>query len=135
MNINIEKFNVEKFSELTKTAVNSSFYFTSRNINAVPLNIPYRRDYYFVSICLKGSATIKSNLETYQINENSLITLSPQIVKEWKFRTNSYQKLTVLFTKDFLLKNSNNINFLDEFPFFDSNTNHCIQLKDRKSVV
>ena len=137
MTNNIKTINIEKFSENSDNTGNLQFYLSSRNINKISPNVPYRSDYFFVSICLKGRATLKANLDQFEVKKKSLITMSAQVIKEWKFVSDNYEKITILFTKDFLLDTNINPNFLDELPFFELNRNHVIDLtiSNRDSIV
>ncbi|TRX35015.1 helix-turn-helix domain-containing protein [Flavobacterium sp. ZT3R18] len=94
------------------------------NFENTPLNVPYRSNYFGVGFCLRGKATLKANLETYSVEQNSIVTMSPQIVKQWVSRSDDYQMISVFFTKEFLIQNIANTNFLDHFPFFEANATH-----------
>jgi AraC family transcriptional regulator, transcriptional activator of pobA len=105
-------------------AKNPDVFFADHQINFKnsPLNIPYRSNYFGIGICLAGHAVLKANLETYTIEQNAVITMSPQIVKQWVSRSNDYQTVAVFFTKEFLIQK--NINILDNFTFFEATAKH-----------
>ncbi len=130
MDKNIPIFDVEKFSN-KKSKNNADFYFVHGKVNSIPLNIPYRSNYFFVSICLNGNAQLNTNLETYNLTKGSLITMSPQVLKQWNNRSNDYNKITILFTKEFLSKSSIDISSLENFVFFQMHTNHVINLDEK----
>jgi AraC family transcriptional regulator, transcriptional activator of pobA len=92
----------------------------------LPLNVPYRSNYYGFSICVNGKAVLKTNLETYTIEQNCIITMSPQVVKQWVEISDNYETLTVFFTREFLI----NTNPLDNLPFFENVSQHVAQFSD-----
>ena len=113
---------------------NPNFFFAEETVNNIALRVPYRSNYFFISLCTLGEAEINANLISYKIKQGSLITLSPQVVKHWVSRTDDYSKLTILFTKEFLLNNVNP-NFLDDFSFFDLQDIPVTPLDDTNSAV
>ncbi|WP_022823611.1 AraC family transcriptional regulator [Hymenobacter norwichensis] len=72
----------------------------------IPLNLLYRGDYYKISICLRGKAELKVNLETYVVTPGCLILATPNVVKEWLYVAEDYETLSVFFTKDFIATNN-----------------------------
>lgn len=72
----------------------------------IPLNLPYRGDYYKISICLRGKAELKVNLETYVVTPGCLILATPDVVKQWLYVAEDYETLSVFFTKDFITTNN-----------------------------
>jgi AraC family transcriptional regulator, transcriptional activator of pobA len=129
MDKKIPVFSVENFSN-KKSKSNPDFYFADGNVNTIPLNVPYRSNYFFVSICLGGNAELNANLEKYHLKKGSLITMSPQVLKQWDDRSKDYNKITILFTKEFLAKSSINISTLENFIFFQMHTNHVLNITD-----
>ncbi len=96
-----------------------------------PIDVPYRSDYYQIGICLAGKAELKANLKTYTIEPNCLVVLSPHIIKQWTFRSDDIQFLSLFFTSDFITTN-NNLH-LDRFHFFDSVASHCFKITAAQS--
>jgi AraC family transcriptional activator of pobA len=92
----------------------------------LPIDLPYRSNYYKIGICLRGSARLKVNLETYDIGPNSLMLLSPYVIKQWPFMSADMEALSVFFTKEFVTANSS-LN-LDTFAFFERDARHVIEL-------
>jgi AraC-like DNA-binding protein len=82
-----------------------------------PLDVPYRGDYYKIGICLQGSAELIANLETYAIEPNSLMIITPHTIKQWMSISEDHDSLSVFFTRKFITTNNNvdvsNINFLE----------------------
>jgi AraC family transcriptional regulator, transcriptional activator of pobA len=116
-------------------AKNPDVFFADHQINFKnsPLNIPYRSNYFGIGICLGGHAVLKANLETYTIEQHSIITMSPQIVKQWVSRSVDYQTVAIFFTKEFLIKN--NINILDNFSFFEATAKHVSLFSKSQSEI
>jgi AraC family transcriptional activator of pobA len=69
-----------------------------------PANIavPYRSDYYKLSLCLRGTAELQVNLRPYAITPGCLVLVTPHIVKQWTQFSADYETLCVFFTSDFL---------------------------------
>ncbi|MBO2009897.1 AraC family transcriptional regulator [Hymenobacter negativus] len=72
----------------------------------IPLDRPYRGDYYKISLCLRGAAELKANLETYTIGPNCLILATPDVIKQWLHIADDYETLSIFFTKDFITTNN-----------------------------
>jgi AraC family transcriptional regulator, transcriptional activator of pobA len=89
---------------------------------------PYRSNYYGIGLCQSGKATLNANLDTYTIAKDCMISLSPQVVKQWMMRSKDYQTLAIFFTKEFFIQNNTDRNILDNFSFFDANAKHVIKI-------
>jgi AraC family transcriptional activator of pobA len=124
MEKNIPTYNINTLSGQNETSLDIFFIEQQFNFKNSPLHIPYRSNYFGLGLCLRGEATLKANLETYSVEQNSIVTMSPQIVKQWVSRSDDYQMISVFFTKEFLIQNIANTNFLDNFPFFEANATH-----------
>ncbi|MCB2410772.1 helix-turn-helix domain-containing protein [Hymenobacter lucidus] len=72
----------------------------------IPLNLPYRGDYYKISLCLGGRAELKANLATYAVTSACLVLATPDVIKEWVAVSADYETLSVFFTKDFITANN-----------------------------
>lgn len=72
----------------------------------VTITVPYRSDYYKISLCLRGTAELNVNLRTYAISPGCLVLVTPHIVKQWTHFSDDYQTLCVFFTSDFLTANN-----------------------------
>lgn len=72
----------------------------------IPLDRPYRGDYYKISLCLRGTAELKANLETYAVTPNCLLLATPDVIKQWLHISDDYATLSVFFTKDFITTNN-----------------------------
>jgi AraC family transcriptional activator of pobA len=92
----------------------------------LPINLPYRSDYYKIGLCLRGSARLQVNLETYDIGPNSLMLLSPYVIKQWPFMSADLDALSIFFTKEFITANTS-LN-LDKFAFFERDARHVVAL-------
>lgn len=106
----------------------TAFFFLGPNSapTQLPIDLPYRSDYYKIGPCLRGSARLKINLETYVIGPNSLMLLSPYVIKQWPFMSADMEALSIFFTKEFITANSS-LN-LDAFAFFARDARHVFEL-------
>ena len=89
---------------LTKTAAKTAEVFFLRPDAApthLPIDLPYRSNYYKIGICLRGRATLKVNLETYAIELGSLMLLLPYVIKQWPAMSTDFEGLSVFFTREF----------------------------------
>jgi AraC family transcriptional activator of pobA len=130
----IPTYNINTLSGQNETSPDVFFIDQQFSFENSPLDVPYRSNYFGVGICLRGKARLKANLETYNVEQNSIVAMSPQIVKQWVSRSDDYQMIAVFFTKEFLIQNIGNTNFLDHFPFlklmplmFQNSKNHNLK--------
>ena len=80
--------------------------------------LPYRSDYYVLSMCFGGEATLSVNLYDYYIRSGAFMTFIPEQIKQWHHISSDFQNIAVLFKKEYLLANCADPNLLDSFPFF-----------------
>lgn len=92
----------------------------------LPIDLPYRSDYYKIGIVLRGSARLQVDLETYDLGPNSLMVLSPYVIKQWAFMSADCDALSIFFTKDFITANGGPN--LDAFAFFERDARHVFTL-------
>jgi AraC family transcriptional activator of pobA len=131
----IPTYNINTLSGQNETSPDVFFVDQQFNSENSSMNIPYRTNYFGVGLCLGGEATLKANLETYSVEQNSIVTMSPQIVKQWVSRSDDYQMMAVFFTKEFLIQNIASTNFLDNFPFFEANAIHVSKFPKPQSEI
>lgn len=126
MNATIPVFQLDTFVEPQSKP--TAFFFLGPNSapTYLPIDLPYRSDYYKIGICLRGSARLKVNLETYEVGPNSVMLLSPYVIKQWPFMSADMEALSVFFTKEFITANTN-LN-LDTFSFFERDARHVFEL-------
>ncbi|GAB3833218.1 AraC family transcriptional regulator [Hymenobacter jeollabukensis] len=91
-----------------------------------PLGRPYRGNYYKIGLCLRGTATLKANLETYAIGPGSLMVVTPHVIKEWTDFSADHEGLSVFFTREFITA-SHNID-IGNFNFLENASTHVLQL-------
>lgn len=94
----------------------------------LPIDIPHRTNYYGIGIGVKGEAGIRANLDTYRITPNSIILMSPQVIKQWTDIPDDFETCAILFTKGF----ASDMN-LSRYPYFDSNARHVFPLSEVKA--
>jgi AraC family transcriptional activator of pobA len=73
---------------------------------AIPISTLYRSDYYKVSLCLRGTAELKVNLQTWPVAPGCLVLVTPHIIKQWTHISDDYETLSVFFTSDFITTNN-----------------------------
>jgi AraC family transcriptional activator of pobA len=118
-----------QLSTLTETAEKpAAVFFLGPNSapSQLPINLPYRSNYYKIGLCLRGQARLKVNLETYDIGPNSLMLLSPYVIKQWPYMSPDFEGLSIFFTQEFISANSGLR--LDSFAFFERDARHVFQL-------
>lgn len=71
-----------------------------------PIDRPYRSDYYKISLCLRGTAELKVNLQTWPVGPGCLVLVTPHIIKQWTHISDDYETLSVFFTSDFITTNN-----------------------------
>jgi AraC family transcriptional activator of pobA len=92
----------------------------------LPIDRPYRSDYYKIGIVLRGSARLQVNLETYDLGPNSLMVLSPYVIKQWPSMSDDCDALSIFFTKEFIAAGGGPN--LDAFAFFERDARHVFTL-------
>lgn len=135
MKATIPTYNIEILSK--QTAKSPDIFFADHSITNHFLSgtIPYRSNYYGIGICLQGNATLKANLETYHIKPNCIVTMSPQIVKQWVYRAEDHKTMAVFFTKEFFINNNADKNYLDSFAFFDATAQHVSKFNSEQTEI
>lgn len=134
MGKSIPTYNIENLSG--QTTAGPDIFFVDQlfnHKNTKRSSAPYRSNYFGVGICVNGTAILNANLVTYEIEKNSVVTLSPQVVKQWINSSGDYQLVAVFFTKEFFIENNSNKDYLDSFPFFDANSKHAFKVDDKQS--
>ena len=91
----------------------------------LPIDQPYRSEYYKIGLVLQGSARLQANLETYDLGPGSLMVLSPYVIKQWPYFSADFDALSIFFTKEFIAASGLN---LDAFTFFERDARHVFTL-------
>lgn len=127
---NIPVYHLEK---LSGQSGNPDIFFNEHQISTADLvmNKPYRSNYFGIGVCTAGRAILKANLETYEVEKNCIVTISPPVIKQWTKMSAGYKTYAVFFTRDFLIKSSSNI-FPDSFSFFEPDARNVVQLKEQQ---
>ncbi len=92
----------------------------------LPIDLPYRSNYYKIGLCVRGTARLNVNLDNYDIGPGSLMLLSPYVIKQWPFTSSDFEGLSIFFTREFIAANSS-LN-PDTFAFFERDAKHVFQL-------
>jgi AraC family transcriptional activator of pobA len=116
---------VYPLTALTETAEKpAAVFFLGPNSAAahLPIDQPYRSDYYKIGLMLHGTARLQVNLETYDLGPGSLMVLSPYVIKQWPFLSEDCEALSIFFTKEFAAAGGGPN--LDAFAFFERDARH-----------
>jgi AraC-like DNA-binding protein len=98
----------------------------------LPIDRPYRSEYYKIGIVLRGNARLQVNLDTYDLGPGSLMVLSPYVIKQWPFLSEDFDGLSIFFTKEFVSTSGLN---LDAFAFFERNARHVFALPPAEAAT
>ncbi|MCU0440099.1 MAG: helix-turn-helix domain-containing protein [Raineya sp.] len=111
---------------------NLDFFFTEKKLDTLKtlLHKPYRSNYFGLAICTSGQANLSANLENYEVKQNSVITMSPLVIKQWQNVSDDFETITIFFTKDLLIKHFSNPYHLEQFDFFEVNTKHVNHFRE-----
>ena len=128
MNIPIPVYQLSALAEAAAETGPAAVFFLGPNSPAshLPIELPYRSSYYKIGLCLRGRARLSVDLETYEIGPNSLMLLSPYVIKQWPFMSADLEALSIFFTREFISANSG-LN-LDAFAFFERDAQHVLPL-------
>lgn len=131
MNKNIPIYQLSTLTEPQGNPLGVFFFTQKLEHPKVPIDIPYRGNFYKIGICLQGRAELKANLKTYTIEPHCLIAISPHVINQWTSMSDDFQFFNLFFTKDFITTN-NNLH-LDKFHFLDSVATHSFQITAAQS--
>ena len=70
----------------------------------VPIELPFRSNFYKIGICLNGKAELLSNLETYHMAAGFLVITPPHIIKQWTYFSPDFDSIDLFFTEDFITR-------------------------------
>lgn len=119
-------FSIEKLTDASEPV---AYFSPEKNVaNSTLLNQPYRSTYYGIGLCTEGTALLMADLHDYTVQPGCLITISPAVIKQWKFRSNDYDSLTIFFRADFLLNHQTDHSLLDDFARPGQLTNYVLTL-------
>lgn len=127
----IPTYDLESLSQQKNIEYTECFLLTQRVNSETSFAEPFRSSYYGVGICLNGEAKLNANLESYQVMQNNVVAMAPQVIKQWLHMSDNFETLTIFFTKEFITKN-NFIN-IDSFDFFENVAQHCFSCNDEQT--
>lgn len=90
------------------------------------LERPHRNAFYKLGLCVRGSARLRVNLHTYEVEPGSLLLLSPYTMMQWEARSADCEALSLFFTKEFATAGGGN--GPEGFAFFGPTAQHVIPL-------
>lgn len=127
MNTTIPIFHLDALADLTEKSAAVRFAgLTAAPMPHLPLNRPHRNAFYKIGLCLRGSARLRVNLETYDVGPASLVVLSPYTIMQWVARSANCEALSLFFTKEFATAGGGASP--DSFAFFAPDAHHVLPL-------
>jgi AraC-like DNA-binding protein len=126
MSANVPFYQLTALAETAEKPAAVFFLGPNLTVPHLPINLPYRSDYYKIGIVLRGSARLQVNLETYDLGPGSLMVLSPYVIKQWPFMSADMDALSIFFTKEFITVGGGPN--LDAFAFFARDARHVLTL-------
>lgn len=108
---------------------------TQSDTKNIPLHLPYRTEYYGFGIVVAGQGVFNVNLETYQVQRGSILSIPPDAIKQWINRSGDLKTITIFFTKSYFLNHIQNKNRLEKLEFFQLQTNHIISFSPEQSNI
>ncbi|UOR06802.1 helix-turn-helix domain-containing protein [Hymenobacter aerilatus] len=128
----IPTYSLQYFSAPPDNTADVFFLDAHTHTAGPPLNVPYRGNYYKIGICLRGTLELKANLETYTIEPNCLMLITPHVIKEWTQLSDDHDSLSVFFTKEFITSH-NNVH-TDHFHFLENINRHVLPLSNAEAA-
>jgi AraC family transcriptional activator of pobA len=126
MSVTIPVYQLNALAEPAEQPASVLFLGPSSRPAQLPINLPYRSNYYKIGLVLHGHARLKVNLETYDLGPGSLMVLSPYVIKQWPFFSTDFEGLSIFFTQEFISAGSSL--HLDAFAFFARDARQVFQL-------
>jgi AraC family transcriptional activator of pobA len=99
---------------------------TTAPLRHLPLDKPNRNTFYNIGLCVRGSARLRVNLETYELGPASLIVLSPHTIMQWVARSADCEALSLFFTNEFAAAGGGASP--EGFAFFAPDAQHVVSL-------
>jgi AraC-like DNA-binding protein len=131
MNPTIPVFPLAALADPTEKPAAVFFLGPNSTVPHLPINRPYRSEYYKIGIVLRGAARLQVNLETYDLGPGSLMVLSPYVIKQWPFIAEDFDGFSIFFTKEFISTSGLN---LDAFAFFERDARHVFTLSPAEAA-
>ncbi|MBF9220935.1 AraC family transcriptional regulator [Hymenobacter ruricola] len=126
MSVNIPVYQLSALAEPREKPATVLFLGPDSAHSQLPINRPYRSNYYKIGLVLRGRARLQVDLETYDVGPGSLMVLSPYVIKQWPFFSADFEGLSIFFTQEFIAATSS-LN-LGSFAFFERDARHVFQL-------
>lgn len=80
--------------------------------------IPLRATYFGISLCTAGEVILEADLGIYQVKENSLTVMEPEVIRKWSNQSDNFTEQYLFFSPDYFLDDQNKYENLVQFPFF-----------------
>ncbi len=92
---------------------------------------PYRNFFYGVGIIQEGEAEFVVGSTTYHLGPQTVVTIGPGILRQWKSGYTTLKQEVLFFTSEIFLRDFN-AQFLHQFPFFKPEARHCHRVSAEK---
>jgi AraC family transcriptional activator of pobA len=99
---------------------------TAAPLPHLALERPHRNTFYKLGLCVRGSARLRVNLDTYEVGPASLLLLSPYTIMQWEARSADCQALSLFFTQEFATTGGGTSP--EGFAFFAPDAQHVVPL-------
>jgi AraC family transcriptional regulator, transcriptional activator of pobA len=96
---------------------------------------PYRTETYTIGFLHYGKVEVTRDLITSIVEGPAFICMGPSVIRGWKKIDPEYLMEVVFFKKEFLLSINTDINFMDQFSFFETNYLYHAPLSEEKIMV
>ena len=131
MSTTIPTYDLTTFTEPDGQPAEVFFLGSQATAPTLPIAQPYRSNYYKIGLFVRGHATLKVNLESYDLGPGSLMLLSPHVIKQWPFMSAGHESLSIFFTKEFITAHSGLQ--LSKFPFFAHDAQPVLPLSEAQA--
>lgn len=113
----------------------SAYSLATISPSAALLNYPFRIDSYCISLCRQGSTELRTNLEHYRVQPNSLLVLAPDVVRTWQRQSADYEATALFFTEAFFLQTSTTATQLRHAPFLQAGAPPVLPLLEEEAAT
>ena len=101
----------------------------------VPLQAPFRSDYFSVFVINDGELRVKINLFEYRLRKNDLLIVSPNAIRQFVGPECSFSMAGIIFTTDFLSQTGIYKKHIEPFDFFAAHGKPNLQLSGEDAAT
>lgn len=112
------------------------YYASEEDIHDMISFSPVRHGCYQLALCTSGSISVRVDGQVISYEANTFASYIPSTVLETVEVSEDYRCRVVVFDKDFILENSNNIHFLERCALFNTGGIHYMRFnpEDAKTL-